>query len=108
MMNSMRVLCERQGRGGYCPHSERAEWKNDYKHCSFCFHFDIFNNTRSLKEQVAFIESFSYLGFEGSIKMDQPDQTFVVLELWSEERPRKLLKVYFGRFVASFSSSDSK
>jgi tRNA (guanine10-N2)-methyltransferase len=102
-MNSIRMLCDKQSRGGYCRLSERAEWENDYKQASFCFQFDIFNNTRNLKEQVALIESFSYLGFEGPIKMDQPDQTFVILELWSEERPRKLLKVYFGRFVSPSS-----
>jgi tRNA (guanine10-N2)-methyltransferase len=104
----MKMLYDRQSRGGYCPLLGRADWENDYKQCSFCFQFDVFNNTRSLKEQVALIESFSYLGFGGPIKMNQPDQTFVILELWSEERPRKLVKVYFGRFVAPSSLIDSK
>jgi len=45
------------------------------------------------------IESFSYLGFEGPIRMKAPEETFVVHELWSYERPRKLEKIYFGRFV---------
>jgi hypothetical protein len=31
--------------------------------------------------------------------MLDPDETFVVHECWSYERPRKLLRVYLGRYV---------
>jgi len=73
--------------------------QDGYNQNSFRFKFDIFNHTRTLEEQTAIIESFSYMKFAGPIRLRNADQTFVVHELWSYERPRKLLKIYLGRFV---------
>lgn len=66
---------------------------------SFCFRLDTFNHTRTLEEQTAIIETFSYMGFKGPIRLRHPEELFVVHELWSHERPRKLLRVYLGRLV---------
>ena len=73
--------------------------QDNYSQSSFCFKVDSFNNTRSQAEQITIIESFAYLGFAGQIRLQNPDQIFVVHELWSYERPRKLLRMYLGRFV---------
>jgi tRNA (guanine10-N2)-methyltransferase len=73
--------------------------QDHYKHCSFRFKFDAFNHTRSMEEQTAIIETFAYMEFEGPVQLRNPEQLFVVHELWSEERPRKLLRLYLGRYV---------
>ena len=67
--------------------------------CSFCFRIDTFNHTRTLEEQTVIIDSFSYMGFNGAIRLKDPDETFIVHELWSNEQPQKLLRVYLGRLV---------
>ncbi len=66
---------------------------------SFCFKIDAFNHTHSLEEQRAIIESFSYVGFGGPVHLRNSEQTFVVHEFWTYEHPRKLKKVYLGRYV---------
>ena len=76
-----------------------------YKQSSFRFKFDTFNQTRSQEEQTAIIESFSYMGFEGPIQLRNAEQLFVVHELWTNEHPRKLLRLFLGRYVRSTSSS---
>jgi tRNA (guanine10-N2)-methyltransferase len=69
--------------------------------CSFCFRIDSFNQTRTLEEQTGIIESFSYMGFKGAIRLKNAEETFVVHELWSKQ-PQKLLRIYLGRFVRPF------
>lgn len=75
--------------------------QDHYKQSSFRFRLDTFNYTRSLEEQTAIIESFSYMGFEGPVQLRNAEQLFVVHELWTVEHPRKLLKIYLGRYVRS-------
>lgn len=83
----------------FCLYDLAKSIQKDYKQCSFSFKVDTFNNSRSLEDQTALIESFSYIGLTGPIDLRDPDQAFVIHEFWSHERPRKLLRVYLGRFV---------
>lgn len=73
-------------------------WKN-YSLCSFRFDFDSYQGTRTVPEQTKIIESFSYLGFNGRVKMKKADQVFCFLEDYSmgSEAPKR---VYFGRWIA--------
>lgn len=73
-------------------------WEN-YSVCSFRFDFDTYQGTRTVPEQTKIIESFSYLGFNGRVKMKKADQVFCFLEDYSmgSEAPKR---VYFGRWIA--------
>jgi tRNA (guanine10-N2)-methyltransferase len=79
--------------------------QSEYKERSFCFRVDTFNHGRSKEEQKSIIESFSYLGFDGQIRLKDPAEVFVVHELWSYETSRKLLRIYLGRYVKPFAKS---
>ncbi|KAK6356415.1 hypothetical protein TWF718_000775 [Orbilia javanica] len=51
-----------------------------YKTCSFKFGFESFNGMRSEAAKKDLIESFSYVGFDGPIRMKNPDELFVIME----------------------------
>ncbi|KIX04248.1 uncharacterized protein Z518_07802 [Rhinocladiella mackenziei CBS 650.93] len=53
-----------------------------YKHLSFKFSVDCYGSTRDVAQQKKIIDSFCYLGFEGKIRMKNPDVEFAVLEEW--------------------------
>ncbi len=76
-----------------------------YKDGSFKFNVDSFQGTRTMLEQKLLIEDFAYLGFEGPIKMKNPDQEFCVFENWPVSAAalgiREPQTVYLGRFIAS-------
>lgn len=76
-----------------------------YKDVSFKFNVDSFQGTRTMLEQKELIETFSYLGFEGPIKMKNPDQEFCVFEEWPVGAAalgiREPQAVHLGRFIAS-------
>ncbi|KAI4117294.1 MAG: hypothetical protein LQ345_002448 [Seirophora villosa] len=76
-------------------------WK-DYESASFKFEVQAFMVTRSLSEQNDLIMSFSYLGFNGPIKLRDPEQTFCIFEDCDGgvSSPKK---IYFGRFVSGSS-----
>jgi tRNA (guanine10-N2)-methyltransferase len=67
---------------------------------SFCFRIDSFNHTRTLAEQKDLIESFSYMDFQGPIRLRDAEQIFTVHEVWTLTEPKKLLRVYLGRYVS--------
>ncbi|RJE19207.1 RNA Methylase [Aspergillus sclerotialis] len=93
-------------------------WR-DYKDVSFRFTIDCFAAKRSWNEKKAIVDSFSYFGFDGPIKMKNPDEDFCVLEeyLWEVEAlkkglvsgtevhdmPRELQRIFFGRWIADSS-----
>lgn len=54
-----------------------------YKEASFKFSLDAYCGKRSPSEQTEIINSFSYLGFEGPIRMRNPDLEFTIFEEWS-------------------------
>jgi tRNA (guanine10-N2)-methyltransferase len=57
-----------------------------------------------MDEQKAIIETFSYMNFKGPIRLRNPEETFIVHELWTQESPKKLARLYFGRLVRISSS----
>ncbi|KAH8159184.1 hypothetical protein CIB48_g9058 [Xylaria polymorpha] len=72
---------------------------------SFKISVDSYRGSRSQKQKVALINSFSYLGFEGPILLSSPDNEFTLFEEWENEPlPEKKkpspLKVHFGRLLA--------
>ncbi|KAI9891826.1 MAG: hypothetical protein M1814_002391 [Vezdaea aestivalis] len=71
-----------------------------YRHCSFKFEVDPFQHRRTASEQNDIIESFSYLGFEGPIRMKSPDERFCIFEEF-EDKTQLPKKLYFGRYIAS-------
>lgn len=76
----------------------KSLWEN-YRFSSFRFQLDSFQGSRSKTEQREIIETFSYTGFEGPIRMNDPDNQFTVFEEYdlSAASPKK---VYFGRLIA--------
>lgn len=79
---------------------------NDYMTCSFKFVVSCFGSTIVAKEQLAIINSFSYLGFEGVIDMKNPDEQFHVLADYGAEQGTQRsapIYIYMGRLVASGS-----
>ncbi|KAI4232586.1 MAG: hypothetical protein LQ349_004920 [Xanthoria aureola] len=73
-----------------------------YRSSSFKFEIQAYQAKRSLAEQDALIQSFRYTGFEGSIRMTDPEQTFCIFEecQWGVKEPTQ---VYLGRLVAGSS-----
>ncbi|KAL2430706.1 tRNA (guanine(10)-N2)-methyltransferase [Exophiala dermatitidis] len=53
-----------------------------YKHHSFKFVIDCYGSSQDADQQRRIINSFSYLGLEGDIKMKNPDVEFAVMEEW--------------------------
>ncbi|KAF3939412.1 hypothetical protein ABW19_dt0200731 [Dactylella cylindrospora] len=51
-----------------------------YKTCSFKFDFESYNGCRTEPQKRELIESFSFVGFDGPIRMKKPDEMFVILE----------------------------
>ncbi|KAF2276027.1 tRNA guanosine-2'-O-methyltransferase [Westerdykella ornata] len=70
-----------------------------YKDVSFKFTVDCFQGTRTTAEQRDIIESFSYLAFEGPIRMKDPEVSFQVFEHYDEKAPHPKY-FYLGRFIA--------
>lgn len=52
-----------------------------------------------MEEQKAIIDTFAYMKFRGPIRLRNPEETFIVHELWTLESPKKLAQLYFGRLV---------
>ncbi|KAI0145590.1 tRNA guanosine-2'-O-methyltransferase [Xylariaceae sp. FL1272] len=77
-------------------------WRQ-YDEPSFKISVDCYRGTRSQKQKVALIETFSYLDFKGPIKMKSPDHEFTLFEQWTlESMPQNLpapIKVHFGRLL---------
>ncbi|KAI9735205.1 MAG: tRNA methyltransferase 11 [Cirrosporium novae-zelandiae] len=73
------------------------QWSK-YNTTSFKFLVDAFQGKRSPAEQNSLIQSFSYLGFKGPIRMNHPDQEFCIFEEWKigGESPQQL---HLGRWV---------
>ncbi|KAJ1838211.1 hypothetical protein LPJ70_005556, partial [Coemansia sp. RSA 2708] len=69
-----------------------------YKQSSFRFIVEAFGKSLAQEEKLRIIESFSYLGFEGAIRMKGAEAEFFVCEEYGEE-PGPLKRVWFGRVV---------
>jgi len=66
---------------------------------SFRFSVECFQGSRSAAQQRDIIEGFSYLGFEGPIRMKGADHEFVVHEHFDTSRSEEPSSVYLGRLV---------
>lgn len=74
----------------------------EYKNVSFKFDFIGYMGKRSTKEKFEMIESFSYLAFEGPIRMKNPDEIFNVLEEYhvhGTEKATDPINMWFGRQI---------
>lgn len=74
----------------------------DYKQVSFKFDFVTYMGSRSNKQKCEIIESFSYLAFEGPIRMKNPDVIFSVLEEYhvsGNEKATTPINLWFGREI---------
>lgn len=76
-----------------------------YKTCSFKFSVDSFQASRSTTAQTKLIDSFSYLGFEGPIRMKNPEAEWTILEEWQFKAIQLGIyepqAIYLGRFIAA-------
>ncbi|KAK6455684.1 putative ribonuclease methylating protein [Scheffersomyces xylosifermentans] len=73
-----------------------------YKESSFKFDFIAYKGSRSNNERMEIIQDFSYLAFEGGVRMKNPDQIFSVLEEYNVngmEKASEPLHIYFGRQI---------
>ncbi|KAJ2608780.1 hypothetical protein H4S08_004322 [Coemansia sp. RSA 1365] len=82
---------------------QQPERWTEHKNSSFKFTVDGFGKSLSQEEKISTIESFSFLGFEGPIRMKDPSVEFLVCEEYGEshkpsssEKPRR---IWFGRIV---------
>lgn len=83
----------------------REKWAQ-YESVPFRFTIDCYQGTRDQTQQRAIIESFSYLGFNGPIRMRDADASFKVFEEFEHKAPEPKY-AYLGRFVAA-SGRDAK
>ena len=76
-----------------------ASQRSRFASSSFRFDIDVYQGSHSASEQKDLVESFSYLGFKGPIRMSKPDEVYCIFEdcVWEHSIPKK---VYFGRWVA--------
>ncbi|KAF3929308.1 hypothetical protein AA313_de0208555 [Arthrobotrys entomopaga] len=51
-----------------------------YKTCSFRFSFECYNGNRTEPKKKELIEQFSYVGFDGPIRMKNAQETFTIME----------------------------
>lgn len=74
-----------------------------YKTCSFKFSVDSFQGSRTMKEQRDLIETFSFLPFEGPIKMSGADKQWCISEIWQAGAQKRGIRdpefVYLGRYL---------
>ncbi|KAF2722829.1 tRNA guanosine-2'-O-methyltransferase [Polychaeton citri CBS 116435] len=75
-----------------------ALWQ-EYRQPSFRFNFDSFQGTRTQSQQRDIIEGFVYMGFEGRIKMNKPDETFTIFEEYLSPTASSPTELFFGRLV---------
>ncbi|KAJ2393923.1 hypothetical protein GGI05_002270, partial [Coemansia sp. RSA 2603] len=72
-----------------------------YKHASFRFAVESFGRSLAHEHKISVIESFSFMGFEGPVRMQGAEQEFFVAEQYEEDcktdGPPE--HVWFGRVV---------
>ncbi|CAH2352286.1 tRNA (guanine(10)-N2)-methyltransferase [[Candida] railenensis] len=82
-----------------------------YKNGSFKFDFVGYKGKRDVKVRREMIESFSYLAFEGPIRMKNPDEVFVVVEEYVVPGHGKIaetpINMWFGRQIQLSSRTEN-
>ncbi|KAI9874873.1 MAG: hypothetical protein M1830_009186 [Pleopsidium flavum] len=71
----------------------------EYSTCSFRFDIDAYQGKRDPSAQRRLIDSFDYLGFNGPIKMKNPDQKYCIFEDY-DFRASTPREVHLGRWIA--------
>ncbi|KAF2182142.1 tRNA guanosine-2'-O-methyltransferas-like protein TRM11 [Zopfia rhizophila CBS 207.26] len=79
-------------------HQSSQKW-TQYKDTPFRFTLDTFRGTRTSSQQRETIESFSYLDFQGPIRMKNPELEMIVFEDFDDKAPEPKT-LYLGRFIA--------
>ncbi|KAJ2830816.1 hypothetical protein IWW50_000037 [Coemansia erecta] len=78
-----------------------------YKQCSFKFTVEGFGRSLSQAEKVRVIEGFSFMGFEGPIRMKGAEAEFLVCEEYGEAQAAvpvaEVKRIWFGRVVGTGS-----
>ncbi|KAF3985721.1 hypothetical protein FT663_03816 [Candidozyma haemuli var. vulneris] len=80
-----------------------------YKRNTFRFDFVSFMGAKTTEEKIQTIDSFKYLGFEGKIRLKNPEVIFAVLEEYfvsGQERAEKPDYLWFGRQVETSARSE--
>lgn len=73
-----------------------------YQHCSFKFDFVSYKGSKTAKQKFETIESFSFLAFQGPIKLKNPDETFAIIEeyeVFGREKAICPKYLWFGRQI---------
>lgn len=73
-----------------------------YKTNTFKFDFVSFMGTKTTEEKIAVIETFKYMGFEGKIRLKNPEVVYAVLEEYfvcGQEKAQAPNFLWFGREV---------
>lgn len=87
--------------------SRTSDLWSQYLSCSFKFTIDSYQGSRTNDAKLSIINSFSYLGFAGPIKMKHPDQEFILFEDWIfNSTPLGIPDpkyYYFGRYLGTSS-----
>ena len=74
-------------------------WKENYLTQSFKFDVESYQGRHTKEEQRDIINSFSYLGLQGIVKMKNPELQLTILEDWGEG-PSAPQRIYIGRLLA--------
>lgn len=80
-----------------------------YKQSTFKFDFVSFMGTKTTEEKIAIIETFKYTGFEGKIRLKNPEVTYAVLEKYQVSGMEKADTpdyLWFGRQVQLSARSE--
>ncbi|GFQ68820.1 hypothetical protein TNCT_8091 [Trichonephila clavata] len=73
------------------------------KDVSFRIMIESFGKKMPLEYKVDRIDELAFLGFEGPIKLNNPDHSFVLMEYYGTDRnfaPESPYNVFFGRWIA--------
>jgi len=74
-------------------------WKEKYLNQSFKFDIESYQGKRTNEGQRDIINSFSYLGLQGDVRMKNPELQFTILEDWCEDAAAPK-RIYMGRLLA--------
>lgn len=80
-----------------------------YKTTSFRFDFVSFMGAKTMEEKISTIDTFRYLGFDGKIRLKNPEVVFAVLEEYlvsGQVRAEAPNHLWFGREVQLSARSD--
>lgn len=68
----------------------------------FRFDFEGYMGTKTREQKTEVIELFAYLGYQGKVRMKNPDDVYTVLEMYQtngQTRAETPLRMWFGRLV---------